>query len=40
MIAGYDGQPIPMAYPQLLLTNRLRCRASSSASTWKSGPRR
>lgn len=24
MIAGYDGRPIPMAYPQLLLTNRLR----------------
>ena len=24
MIAGYDGQPIPMAYPQLLLTNRMR----------------
>ena len=24
MIAGYDGQPLPMAYPQLLLTNRLR----------------
>ena len=24
MIAGYDGQPIPMAYPQLLLTNRIR----------------
>jgi NADPH-dependent curcumin reductase len=23
MIAGYDGQPIPMAYPQLVLTNRL-----------------
>ena len=23
MIAGYDGQPIPMAYPQLILTNRL-----------------
>jgi NADPH-dependent curcumin reductase CurA len=23
MIAGYDGQPIPMAYPQLMLTNRL-----------------
>jgi NADPH-dependent curcumin reductase CurA len=23
MIAGYDGKPIPMAYPQLLLTNRL-----------------
>ncbi|MBX3655999.1 MAG: NADP-dependent oxidoreductase [Ramlibacter sp.] len=23
MIAGYDGQPLPMAYPQLLLTNRL-----------------
>lgn len=24
MIAGYDGQPVPMTYPQLLLTNRLR----------------
>jgi NADPH-dependent curcumin reductase len=24
MIAGYDGKPIPMAYPQLLLTNRAR----------------
>ena len=24
MIAGYDGQPIPMAAPQLLLTNRMR----------------
>jgi NADPH-dependent curcumin reductase CurA len=24
MIAGYDGQPVPMSYPQLLLTNRLR----------------
>jgi NADPH-dependent curcumin reductase len=24
MIAGYDGQPIPMAYPQLILTQRLR----------------
>jgi NADPH-dependent curcumin reductase CurA len=24
MIAGYNGQPIPMAYPQLLLTNRIR----------------
>lgn len=24
MIAGYDGQPIPMTYPQLMLTNRLR----------------
>lgn len=23
MIAGYDGQPIPMTYPQLILTNRL-----------------
>jgi NADPH-dependent curcumin reductase CurA len=40
MIAGYDGQPIPMAYPQLLLTNRLLVQASSSASTWKSGRRR
>ena len=24
MIAGYDGQPVPMAYPQLLLTNRMK----------------
>jgi hypothetical protein len=24
MIAGYDGQPIPMAYPQMILTNRLK----------------
>ena len=24
MIAGYDGQPIPMAYPQLILTNRIK----------------
>ncbi|HSV34402.1 MAG TPA: NADP-dependent oxidoreductase [Ramlibacter sp.] len=24
MIAGYDGKPMPLAYPQLLLTNRLR----------------
>ena len=24
MIAGYDGKPVPMSYPQLLLTNRLR----------------
>jgi NADPH-dependent curcumin reductase CurA len=24
MIAGYDGQPLPMAYPQLILTNRLK----------------
>ena len=24
MIAGYNGKPIPMAYPQLLLTNRIR----------------
>jgi len=24
MIAGYDGQPVPMAYPQLILTNRMR----------------
>lgn len=23
MIAGYDGQPIPLAHPQLILTNRL-----------------
>ena len=24
MIAGYDGQPVPMTYPQLLLTNRIK----------------
>jgi NADPH-dependent curcumin reductase CurA len=24
MIAGYDGKPVPMSYPQLLLTNRMR----------------
>ncbi|MBA2960787.1 MULTISPECIES: NADP-dependent oxidoreductase [Ramlibacter] len=24
MISGYDGKPIPMAYPQLILTNRMR----------------
>lgn len=24
MIAGYDGQPLPLAYPQLILTNRLK----------------
>ena len=24
MIAGYDGQPIPLPYPQLILTNRMR----------------
>jgi hypothetical protein len=24
MIAGYDGKPVPMSYPQLILTNRLK----------------
>jgi len=24
MIAGYDGKPVPMSYPQLMLTNRMR----------------
>ncbi|MDB5940442.1 MAG: NADP-dependent oxidoreductase-like protein [Ramlibacter sp.] len=24
MIAGYDGQPLPMAYPQLILVNRMK----------------
>lgn len=24
MIAGYDGQPLPLTYPQLILTNRLK----------------
>jgi NADPH-dependent curcumin reductase len=24
MIAGYDGNPVPMSYPQLLLTNRVK----------------
>jgi NADPH-dependent curcumin reductase len=23
MIAGYDGKPVPMSYPQLILTNRM-----------------
>jgi NADPH-dependent curcumin reductase CurA len=24
MIAGYDGQPLPMGYPQMILTNRMK----------------
>jgi NADPH-dependent curcumin reductase CurA len=24
LIAGYDGKPVPMTYPQLLLTNRMK----------------
>jgi NADPH-dependent curcumin reductase CurA len=24
MIAGYDGQPVPMTYPQMILTNRMK----------------
>jgi NADPH-dependent curcumin reductase CurA len=24
MIAGYDGQPLPMNYPQMILTNRMK----------------
>ncbi|MCB2001824.1 MAG: NADP-dependent oxidoreductase, partial [Rhodoferax sp.] len=24
MIAGYNGEPVPMDYPQLLLTNRIK----------------
>jgi NADPH-dependent curcumin reductase CurA len=24
MIAGYNGEPIPLMYPQLILTNRMR----------------
>jgi hypothetical protein len=24
MIAGYNGEPIPMTYPQLILTNRMK----------------
>ena len=24
MIAGYDGQPLPMSYPQMILTNRMK----------------
>jgi NADPH-dependent curcumin reductase len=24
MIAGYNGKPVPMSYPQLLLTNRIK----------------
>jgi NADPH-dependent curcumin reductase CurA len=40
MISGYDGQPIPLQQPQLLLSSASRSRASSSASTWRSGRRR
>jgi NADPH-dependent curcumin reductase CurA len=40
MIAGYNGEPIALTQPQLILLSRLKVRASSSASTWRSGPRR
>ena len=41
MIAGYDGQPLPMSYPAADPDQPPEGRrASSSASTWKSGPRR
>jgi NADPH-dependent curcumin reductase CurA len=37
MIAGYDGQPIPMAFPQLILTQRLKIQGfivSEHQSIW------
>ena len=41
MISGYNGAPIPLQQPQLILQSRLtHAKASSSASTWRSGPRR
>ena len=40
MISGYDGAADAAEQPQLLLINRLSSKASSSASTWRSGPRR
>ena len=41
MIAGYDGEPIPMANPQLHPDQpHEAARASSSASTWRCGRRR
>jgi NADPH-dependent curcumin reductase CurA len=40
MIAGYDGQPIPMSYPQLLLTNRLKVEGFIVSEHMESGPRR
>jgi NADPH-dependent curcumin reductase CurA len=40
MISGYDGQPIQLQQPQLILVSRLRIEASSSASTPRSGRRR
>ena len=33
MISGYDGQPIPLQHPQLILQSRLTMKASSSAAT-------
>ncbi len=37
MIAGYDGQPVPMTYPQLILTNRLKIQGfivSENMQVW------
>ena len=40
MIAGYDGEPIPLAYPQLILTNRLTLEGfivSEHMEVWPAG---
>ncbi len=39
-ISGYDGEPMTMADPRLILVSRLRSRASSCPSTWRTGPPR
>ena len=39
MISGYDGKPIPLQHPQLILTCVCASKASSS-STWTCGRRR
>ena len=42
MIASYDGQPVPMAYPQLILANRMRIEAfivSEHMEVWSQAQR-
>jgi hypothetical protein len=39
MIAGYNGDEVPIKNARLLLTRRLLCAASSSPSIWNSGSR-
>jgi len=37
MISGYNGEPIPMTYPQLILQSRLRVEGFIVTSTWTCG---